>query len=104
MTPKPRPDLGVFAGIQSRLAEAAKLLDHLGPDVAIETDVADIKVQMRALVSSVAYATPTKVCPYCFGSGEGCRFCGGIGWVSEERMKFAPADLVKMADMMTEID
>lgn len=92
------PDLGVFAGVQSRLAEVGSLLGQLGPDSVLKADLEDISQQLQALVKSVQWATPTERCPYCFGRGEGCRFCGGIGWVSLEKLALAPEELVQLAN------
>ena len=95
-----RPDLGAFAGVQSRLAAIATVLDTIDPDTILPTDLADIQTQLRALVASVAYATPNRVCPYCFGRGEGCRFCGGVGWVSDVKIRLAPPELAAMAEAL----
>lgn len=95
---KPRPDLGVFAGVQSRLTAIRQIVDGLSQSEVLDRDLEDITIQLNALAATVAYATPEKVCPFCFGRGEGCLFCGGLGWVSEAKLRMAPEELIQMSN------
>jgi len=101
---KPRPDVGAFAGVQSRIAAISSILEQLGEDAILATDLEDISIRLRALSSAVAYATPTLRCPFCFGRGDGCRFCGGIGWVSSTKIRLAPQELIDAAAALKELE
>jgi hypothetical protein len=97
---KPRPDIGTFDGIQSRLLAVKALILSIDESLISDSDREELELYRKALVGAVEYATPTEVCPYCFGRGDGCRFCGGIGYVSKAKAKLAPKELVDMAEVM----
>jgi hypothetical protein len=92
--PKPRPSTAVFDGIRSRIAE---IRDLLGKAELHDEDFKSLDLGLDWFQNELAFATPTELCPYCFGRGDGCRFCNGLGWVSEAKLRLAPTELVEMA-------
>jgi hypothetical protein len=95
-----RPDLGTFDGIRQRLAGIKALLDDFSKTAIATADLEDLMICLASFERTLDYATPTETCPFCFGRGEGCRFCHGIGYVSKDKLKLAPIEMVAMAERM----
>lgn len=80
--------------LEQQLQSVAKKLadnqnDPLYTFIHAQGTVADIDNAKRA----IRFARPFCVCPYCQGSGKGCKACKAQGWVPKLVNKQAPAEM-----------
>lgn len=101
---KGRPDLGSFAGIQSRLASIRALTLELSESQVSDEDRHDMLHAVKYLSDVVSVVTPTERCPFCGGRGDGCTFCAGLGWVSKARLAMVPAEVLEMQQKLEAAD
>lgn len=101
--PKPKPSLSEFSGILYRLDSTGGLLTGLKASIGTsitQNDYDSIVLHFNTLADSVEAAVPSGRCPYCHARGEGCSFCGNIGWVSKIKMNLAAREVVDLAEFL----
>jgi len=96
LPPKLRPVFarrGELRELEEALQKVAKKLDDNQSDplyahIHAQSTIADIDNAKRA----IRFSKPHAVCPYCKGSGKGCKACKGHGWVPKSIFRQAPAE------------